>query len=102
MSKVGDELLKSMAQALAYAQGKRVVGARVHRIAVKPVDVRKARKRLGLSQDDFAQAFGVSASTLRKWEQGQRTPTGAARTLLKIVEREPRAVMRALRQDLGR
>ena len=102
VSKVGDELLKSMAQALAYTQGKRVVGVRVHRIAVKPVDVRKARKRLGLSQDDFAQAFGVSASTLRKWEQGQRTPTGAAKTLLKIVEREPRAVMRALRQDLGR
>jgi hypothetical protein len=44
LSKVGDELLKSMAQALAYAQGKRVVGVRVHRIAVKPVDVRKARK----------------------------------------------------------
>jgi putative transcriptional regulator len=55
-----------------------------------------------LSQDDFAQAFGVSASTLRKWEQGQRTPTGAAKTLLKIVEREPGAVMRALSQDLGR
>jgi putative transcriptional regulator len=74
----------------------------VHRVAVKPVDVRKGRKRLGLSQDDFAQAFGVSASTLRKWEQGQRTPTGAAKTLLKIVEREPRAVMRALSQGLRR
>jgi putative transcriptional regulator len=34
---------------------------------------------------------------LRKWEQGQRSPTGAAKTLLKIIEREPRAVVRALK-----
>jgi putative transcriptional regulator len=49
-----------------------------------------------LSQDQFADAFGVSASTLRKWEQGQRSPTGAAKTLLKIIECEPKAVVRAL------
>ena len=98
MSKLGDDLLQSMAQALAHAQGKRV-RARVHKVAVKPADVQRARKRLGLSQDEFAEAFGVSASTLRKWEQGQRAPTGAAKTLLKIVEREPRAVIRALSQS---
>jgi putative transcriptional regulator len=97
MSKLGDDLLKSMAQALAHAQGKRV-RARVHKVDVKPADVQRARKKLGLSQDEFAEAFGVSASTLRKWEQGQRAPTGAAKTLLKIVEREPRAVIRALSQ----
>lgn len=95
MSKLGDELIQSMAQALAHAQGKRV-GTRAHKVAVKPADVQRARKKLGLSQDKFAEAFGVSASTLRKWEQGQRTPTGAAKTLLRIVEREPRAVIRAL------
>jgi putative transcriptional regulator len=55
-----------------------------------------------LSQNDFAEAFGVSASTLGKWQQGQRAPTGAAKTFLKIVEREPRAVMRALSQDFRR
>jgi putative transcriptional regulator len=92
MSKLGDELVQSMAQALAHAKGKRT-RARVH----KPDDIQKARKRLGLSQDQFADAFGVSASTLRKWEQGQRSPTGAAKTLLKIIEREPRAVVRALK-----
>lgn len=96
MSKLGDELVRSMAQALAHSQGKRT-GARVHRFAIVPEDIQKARKILGLSQDDFANAFGVSASTLRKWEQGQRTPTGAAKTLLKIIEREPKAVIRALK-----
>src|SRR5690606_29091085 len=93
MSKLGDELVQSMAQALAHAQGR---GGRTHKVDVKPDDIRKARMRLGLSQDQFADAFGVSASTLRKWEQGQRSPTGAAKTLLKIIEREPKAVVRAL------
>ena len=96
MSKLGDELVQSMAQALAHAQGKRT-RARTHQVDVKPSDVQKARKRLGLSQDQFATAFGVSASTLRKWEQGQRSPTGAAKTLLKIIELEPAAVIRALK-----
>jgi len=94
MSKLGAELIKSMEEALAHAEGKRT-SARVHK--VKPSDIRKARQNLGLSQDQFADAFGVSASTLRKWEQGQRAPTGAAKTLLKIIEHEPRAVLRALR-----
>lgn len=96
MSKLGDELIQSMAGALAHAKGKRT-GVRVHRISVKPDEIQNARKRLGLSQDQFADAFGVSASTLRKWEQGQRSPTGAAKTLLKIIEREPKAVVRALK-----
>jgi putative transcriptional regulator len=96
MSKLGEELIESMAEALAHAKGKRTA-SRSHRVAVRPADVQKARKRLGLSQDQFAYAFGVSASTLRKWEQGQRSPTGAAMTLLKIIDREPRAVVRALK-----
>ena len=94
MSKLGDELVQSMAQALAHAQGKRS-GVRTHKVSVSPDEIQNARKQLGLSQDQFADAFGVSASTLRKWEQGQRSPTGAAKTLLKIIEREPRAVVRA-------
>ena len=95
MSKLGSELIQSMAEALAHAQGKRS-GVSIHRVAVRPDQIQKARKRLGLSQDQFATVFGVSASTLRKWEQGQRSPVGAARTLLKVIEREPRAVARAL------
>jgi DNA-binding transcriptional regulator YiaG len=62
MSKLGDELIESMAEALAHAKGKRT-GARVHKIAVKPDEIQNARKTLGLSQVQFAAAFGVSAST---------------------------------------
>jgi len=97
MNKLGDELVRSMAQALAHAGGRKLEGVRTRQIAVRPGDIQAARKQLGLSQDQFANAFGVSSSTLRKWEQGQRSPTGAARTLLKIIQREPKAVVRALK-----
>jgi putative transcriptional regulator len=96
MSKLGDELVQSMAQALAHAQGRKS-RVRTRQVRIRPDDIQKARKQLGLSQRQFADAFGVSASTLKKWEQGQRFPTGAARTLMKIIEREPQAVMRALK-----
>ena len=95
MSDLGDELLKSLSEVLAYERGARV-GYRVHHVKVVPNDVRNARARLGLSQDLFARAFGVSPSTLRKWEQGQRQPAGAAKTLLRVIENEPEAVLRAL------
>jgi putative transcriptional regulator len=96
MSKLGDELVQSMAQALAHAKARKS-RVRTRQVAIRPGDIQKARKQLGLSQTQFADAFGVSASTLKKWEQGRRFPTGAARTLMKIIEREPQAVMRALK-----
>lgn len=48
-----------------------------------------ARNTLGLSQSRFAELLGVSKRTLQEWEQGRRAPTGAAKTLLRVVERHP-------------
>jgi len=48
-----------------------------------------ARNTLGLSQSRFAELLGVSKRTLQEWEQGRRTPSGAAKTLLRVVERHP-------------
>ncbi len=62
----------------------------------EPLDVRAIRLSTGLSQDRFAATFGVSAASLRNWEQGRRQPEGAARVLLTVIAREPQAVMRAL------
>jgi putative transcriptional regulator len=63
----------------------------------KRVDVRAIRERLGLSQTAFADRFGFTAAAVRQWEQGRRQPHGPARILLKIIDREPKAVDRALR-----
>lgn len=52
-------------------------------------DIVKARFAFGLSQAQYAGLLGISTRTLQQWEQGRRSPTGAARTLLKIVARHP-------------
>lgn len=48
-----------------------------------------ARSQSGLSQSEFARATGVSVRTLQEWEQGRKVPSGAARSLLKLVSRHP-------------
>jgi putative transcriptional regulator len=60
------------------------------------VNVKKIRTRLGLSQESFAQTYGFALSAVRDWEQGRRQPERSARILLRVVEREPEAVTRAL------
>lgn len=57
-------------------------------INVPPVST--VREKTGLSQSQFAQLLGVSIRTLQEWEQGRRAPSGAARTLLRIVAKNPR------------
>jgi putative transcriptional regulator len=59
-------------------------------------DVRGLRVRLGLSQKAFATRFGFSVDAIRQYESRRRQPTGPARTLLRVIAREPDAVTRAL------
>ena len=56
-------------------------------------DVGETRARTGLSQARFAQLLGVSVRTLQDWEQGRRAPSGAARTLLLIAAKNPKALL---------
>jgi putative transcriptional regulator len=57
---------------------------------------RRVRKRLGLSQMEFSQCIDVPIETIRNWEQGKRSPTGAAKALLKVLDRSPEAALAAL------
>jgi putative transcriptional regulator len=57
---------------------------------------RRVRKRLGFSQAQFAERIDVSLDTIRNWEQGKRSPTGAAKALLKVLDRAPEAALSAL------
>jgi putative transcriptional regulator len=56
-------------------------------------DVAKTRAKTGLSQARFAELLGVSVRTLQDWEQGRRAPSGAARTLIMIAARNPKALL---------
>src|SRR5580658_4308066 len=93
---VGSEIVEALQNAVAYAKGDHSKG-RAHRVVTTPqIDVKRVRRKLGLSQNDFAEKFGISAATLRNWEQGRRQPGGTARVLLTIIDREPEAVQRVL------
>ncbi|MEC8522978.1 MAG: NadS family protein [Pseudomonadota bacterium] len=61
-----------------------------------PLDVKAIRAKLDMSQSEFASAFGISVSTLRHWERGDRSPQGPALVLLNVVAREPELVLRVL------
>ena len=58
--------------------------------------VRRVRRRLGLTQQQFAKRIDVPLDTIRNWEQGKRYPTGAAKALLKILDKAPEAALLAL------
>jgi putative transcriptional regulator len=63
---------------------------------IEDPDPKAIRERLGLSQSRFASIIGVSVRTLQNWEQGRREPEGPAKALLRVVDREPQAVLHAL------
>jgi putative transcriptional regulator len=91
MSTLGKDLLRSLGEALAHAKGEGP--ALVH----VPLDPRQVRKRARLKQTQMAPLMGMSLSGYRKWEQGTRSISGPAATLLRIIDKEPEAVRRALK-----
>lgn len=96
MTRAGDRILGSIEKARRHARGETADGLVVH--VPETMDVRGIRTRMGLSQAAFAARFGFSLDAVQNWEQGRRRPEGAARALLRVIEREPEAVDRALRR----
>ena len=93
MSKAFEDIKTGLNEAIAHRKGK-ISGAVVHDFT--PLDVKAIRGQVGMSQREFAAAFGISLGTLRHWEQGTRHPHGPARVLLNVVAKEPMAVLNAL------
>ncbi|MGA3071082.1 MAG: helix-turn-helix domain-containing protein [Terracidiphilus sp.] len=96
MSKVGKGIIRGLEQALAFVEGTAKKGTYVVHIPPE-IDVRAIRSRLGLTQQEFAIRFGFSINSLRHWEQGRRVPEGPTRAYLLVIDREPKAVQKALR-----
>lgn len=97
MSKMGQRLIAAAKNARAIARGE--ADPKTYRIHVPAdVDVAVIRKKLKLSQAEFASHFGIAPGTLKDWEQRRKRPEGPARVLLMIIDREPEAVRRALKQ----
>lgn len=93
---IGEEILKSLKEVHAHMKGDEELEVQ----SFDPPDVKALRKKLDMTQQEFSMLFGIKIHTLRGWEQGRRTPEGPARVLLRIVEREPEAALRALHGDV--
>ena len=92
---VGQEIITGLKEAIAWAGGENIP-VRVTTVRVPTIDVRAVRRRLGLSQSEFAAKFGFQPATLKNWEQGRTRPDGPARVLLAVIARHPEAVEDAL------
>ena len=87
------KLMESVKQAGRIKKGKLKPG-RVYKYDTP--DVVAIRKKLHVSQREFASMIGVSIDTVQNWEQGRRTPRGPARALLRVARRRPKALLEAL------
>ncbi len=93
MSEAFDSIKQGLEEAIDFSKGS-LRKAVVHEFT--PIDVKNIRTKIGMTQNEFASAFGISVSTLRHWERGDRTPQGPALVLLNVVAKEPKAVLKAL------
>lgn len=58
--------------------------------------LRATRKKLGLSQSNFAQLIRTPVGTLRDWEQGRFSPPGSVMCLIKIADKRPEVIREVL------
>ena len=99
-TQIGQELVAAAREALAHARGEKVLRSWTAEIPEpakswprkRIAELRK--KRYWVSQPVFAAILNVTASTIRAWEQGQRTPDGAACRLLEVAEIDPKIFQR--------
>lgn len=96
MGKAFTEISEGLKDAANHAKGNKS-GVAEH--IPETLNVKAIREKTGMSQERFCATFGISLGTLRHWEQGLRTPRGAARVLLKVVSQNPKAVIAAVREQ---
>ena len=95
----GRKIITGLQEALSHARGD-ATSARERQVCVPDtVDVRAIRRKMELTQAQFAVRFGFSLAAVRHWEQGDRRPEGPARVLLTLINKDPAWVRDALEMD---
>ena len=94
--KAFDKIAAGLNEALEIARG----NVKPSKLYVPPeMSVREIRKKLNLSQDDFAAEFGFTINQIRDWEQGRTRPLGGLRAYLMLIKSDPKAVSQLLRSS---
>ena len=88
-----ESIKRGMEEAIDFSEGK-TSAAKVYKPS--PVNVKAVREKVGMTQVEFASAFGISLGTLRHWERGDRSPHGPALVLLNLVRKDPNTILEVL------
>lgn len=94
LTELEQDLLSATQAMLAHVQGNAKDAASCS--SPDSVDVKQIRSSMHLTQSEFAKYIGASVHAIRHWENGRRQPDGTARTLLCVLQHNPRAVLDAL------
>ena len=96
MTNAFSSIKQGLTEAVKHAKTKNAKASGVKLYQPHAVNVSDLRQRLSLTQEQFAARFGFSVATLRHWERGDRSPSGASLVLLNVIDRNPTAVLQAL------
>ena len=97
MSKVGADLVEAFEEMAAHLRGEVEVDSyEVPADVLTPARIKEIRRTVASSTKAFEAEFQISARTMESYEQGRRKPDAAMTALLRIIEKEPQAVRRAL------
>jgi putative transcriptional regulator len=91
--KAFDKIAAGLNEAIAIARGE-ATPARLH--IPSEIDVKAIRKKVGLSQEAFAYAFGFTVEQIRAWEQERNRPLGGVRAYLMMIDLDHVSVSRIL------
>ena len=96
-TKFGRELEASFKELAAYLRGEiEIESYDVPDNLFTPTRIKSIRRKVARSTREFERRFHISARTMEAYEQGRRRPDAAMQTLLRVIDREPAAVRRAL------
>ena len=94
-----DNIMAGLEEAVAIEKGEiQPNPSQVHVFHIP--NAKEIRAKTGLSQNQFANRFGIAVQTLQAWEAGRRNPVGPAATLLKVISIAPETVAKVVEMDL--
>ncbi|SDX86107.1 putative transcriptional regulator [Allochromatium warmingii] len=93
MSNAFIEIMSGLNDAKSHAQGQ---SRHVIEHAPDCLNVKAIREKTGMNPQRFCATLGISLNTLKHWEQGSKIPRGSARILLKVVDKNPQVVIKAI------
>lgn len=95
MNKAFESIKQGLEEAIEFSNGK-LANAKIFKPTT--VNVKSLRNGISMTQEEFADAFGISLGTLRHWERGDRSPRGPALVLLNLLKKDPVTILRVLNQ----